>query len=350
MNHRLLLVGLCLGLSCGLVFRAPQAVSARENTGSQNHLMPEEISEGWIQLFDGESLFGWKGTPGIDWRVEEGEIRAEKGPIGGLFTNMEFANYELKCDFKIDATTNSAVFVHSIFDPQNPVKECYEVNLCDQHPKFKTGGIVGIAPPQHFVPGAGGWKQMHLTVRGPKVQVKIDRELVLDFEGKGDQARHVGLIGLQKNVGAVAFRNIFLKPLDQKQLFNGKDLTGWHLTPGGKSTFTAEEGAIHVKNGRGYLESDGTWKDFILQAEIFSNGEHLNSGIFFRSIKATEKLPAEGYEAQVRNEWKGSDRTKPVDFGTGAIYRRIATRKVVSSDFEWFTMTVAARVRRSASG
>ena len=34
--------------------------------------------------------------------------------------------------------------------------------------------------------------------------------------------------------------------------------------------------------------------------------------------------------------------TQPVDFGTGAIYRRIATRRVVPNDFEWFTMTVAA--------
>ena len=36
------------------------------------------------------------------------------------------------------------------------------------------------------------------------------------------------------------------------------------------------------------------------------------------------------------------DRTKPADFGTGAIYRRVPARKVVSNDNEWFTMTVVA--------
>ena len=33
---------------------------------------------------------------------------------------------------------------------------------------------------------------------------------------------------------------------------------------------------------------------------------------------------------------------KPSDFGTGAIYRRVPSRKVVSDDNEWFTMTVLA--------
>jgi hypothetical protein len=45
----------------------------------------------------------------------------------------------------------------------------------------------------------------------------------------------------------------------------------------------------------------------------------------------------------------GDDRTKPVDFGTGAIYRRQPARKVVSTDGEWFTMTVAAHGRHIAT-
>ena len=76
-----------------------------------------------------------------------------------------------------------------------------------------------------------------------------------------------------------------------------------------------------------------------LTAREISDGSHCNSGIFFRSnLNEFEN----GYEDQIRNEWEGDDRTKPVDFGTGAIYRRQAARKVVSSDHEWFTMTLIA--------
>jgi len=71
--------------------------------------------------------------------------------------------------------------------------------------------------------------------------------------------------------------------------------------------------------------------------ECISNGKHLNSGIFFRSI------PGErwnGYETQVHNGFKDGDRTKPIDSGTGGIYRRQAARKVVSDDFQWFAKTL----------
>lgn len=184
---------------------------------------------------------------------------------------------------------------------------------------------------------------MSLVVKGETIQVSIEGEEVLKFTDKSPNARKSGLLGLQKNAGKVSFRNIRLRPILGASLLKGDELTGWHLVPGGQSTFTLKNGELHVQNGRGYLESDDEWGDFILQSEIFSNGEHLNSGIFFRAMRGTEQNPADGYEAQVRNQWEGDDRNKPVDFGTGGIYRRIPTRRVVSSDFEWFTMTVAAR-------
>jgi hypothetical protein len=74
-----------------------------------------------------------------------------------------------------------------------------------------------------------------------------------------------------------------------------------------------------------------------LQLECFSNGKHLNSGVFFRCI------PGEfnnGYECQIRNEYKDGDRDQPVDFGTGGIYRRQPARRVTADDFKWFPMTL----------
>ena len=64
------------------------------------------------------------------------------------------------------------------------------------------------------------------------------------------------------------------------------------------------------------LESEKSYGDFVLQLECYSNGKHLNSGIFFRSIPGEYN---NGYECQIRNEYKDNDRTQPVDFGTGTI-------------------------------
>lgn len=143
----------------------------------------------------------------------------------------------------------------------------------------------------------------------------------------------------------VKLKNIRYKPLDAKPLFNGKDLTGWKENMAKKASVfsVTKDGYLNVKNGPGDLQTTDQFANFVLQLECISNGKHLNSGIFFRCIPEQYQ---QGYEAQIRNEWMGDDRTKPVDFGTGAIYRRIASRKVVSTDGEWFTMTIITHGKR----
>jgi hypothetical protein len=63
----------------------------------------------------------------------------------------------------------------------------------------------------------------------------------------------------------------------------------------------------------------------------------LNSGVFFRTPPG---VFWKGYESQVRNQWQGDDRSKPVDFGTGGNYGNQPARRVVPSDHEWFTKTI----------
>ncbi|HEX4592593.1 MAG TPA: DUF1080 domain-containing protein, partial [Gemmataceae bacterium] len=144
--------------------------------------------------------------------------------------------------------------------------------------------------------------------------------------------------------GELRLRNVKLKPLGLEPIVNGKDLTGWKRFTGNerqaKSKFTVTpEGWINVKNGPGDLQTEKQWADFIFQGECISNGRHLNSGVFFRCIPGQYQ---QGYEYQIQNGYKDNDRTKPEDFGTGAIYRRVKARKVVPNDHEWFTMTLIA--------
>ena len=54
---------------------------------------------------------------------------------------------------------------------------------------------------------------------------------------------------------------------------------------GGDSTFTVgEKLELNVKNGPGDLQTEAKYGDFLLQLQCFSNGKHLNSGVFFRAI------------------------------------------------------------------
>src|SRR3989442_10608510 len=88
-----------------------------------------------------------------------------------------------------------------------------------------------------------------------------------------------------------------------------------------------------------WLCNDCTFDIYICNCAYNPSG-HANSGVFIRGDRDGFWT---GYESQIRNEYKDGDRAQPVDYGTGAIYGRVATRKVVANDNEFFTMTIDAR-------
>jgi hypothetical protein len=315
-------------------------------------LSPEEVGAGWISLFDGESMFGWKANNdpeagGVNWSVRDGAISADSGEQGLLVTTVPFADYELRCDYRLAEGGNSGIFLRTTFRPIDAARDCYELNMCDSHPEYPTGSLVGRQKGRR-VAGEGAWKTYHVRLQGPQITVKLDDHEVLDFTDEGTAVRLAGYIGLQKNVGRIEFRNIFLRPLGTQPILNGRDLTGWRDVPGSKSQFKIVDGAVHVTSGPGFLETIDTWADFILQGEARTNGRHLNSGIFFRAQPGTVAAPSNGYEFQIHNGFRG-DRTQPVDAGTGAIFRRQPARRVVGNDGEWLALTLVAHGPRFAT-
>ena len=86
-------------------------------------------------------------------------------------------------------------------------------------------------------------------------------------------------------------------------LFNGKDLSGWH-NPYSHGEFNVVKGVIElVADKKFFLAHDNQVSDFILQAEIKLPLGKANSGFLFRSQKR-ENGSMFGYQAEV----DGSDR------------------------------------------
>jgi len=221
----------------------------------------------------------------------------------------------------------------------------------------------------------GGWVRLQGTVRNARV-ADASYESFLGASARsatrvapgGDKPASAHLVLSGKGV---VFRNLKIRPLGLKGLpfVRGKETLGeWKVLPGKKSQFTVtEEGWLHVKDGPGDLQSRDQWGDFVLQLECKTNGPKLNSGIFFRCRPDEYQ---QGYEAQIHNgflpaadkeytlevydpqthELKETKKVKyaAVDYGTGAIYRRMPARKQMAEDGEWFTMTVAAHGRHMA--
>ncbi|MBX7169283.1 MAG: DUF1080 domain-containing protein [Pirellulales bacterium] len=302
---------------------------------ADNQLTPEEVSGGWILLFDGETLFGWEPGSQADWRVEQGTIAVSSGEPGLLVTTSPFADYTLQCDFRAAAGTNSGIFLRTPKQPTDPAKDCYELNIAPpEKSPFATGSFVGRAKAAQAAYDEQ-WHHYEVTAQGGHFVVHLDGQQVLDYTDPAPLGR--GLIGLQLNSGAVAFKNVKLRPDGLQPIFNGRNLEGWTVFPDKKAEFSVNEsGELVVRKGNGQLETQGQWADFVLQLDVFVVGRGLNSGVFFRSIPGQFW---QGYESQIQNAFRRT-RDKPVDCGTGGFYRRQNARRIVADDQTWFTKTL----------
>ncbi|RMG37432.1 MAG: DUF1080 domain-containing protein [Planctomycetota bacterium] len=323
----------------------PESVDEEFRARPLKQLSPQQLDEGWVELFDGQTLFGWESAnPSVNWRVEDGAIVAEAGGPGLLTTFVACADFELQCDVRLERGGNSGIFLRTPARPRNPSVDCYEWNLCDSHDAFPTASLVGRRAVHGVRIEDDRWHTCRIRFQGPHLKAWIDGRLVTDFREAAQSAGFLrrGFIGLQQNRGRVAFRRIFLKPLGTRPLLPEHGLEGWRIVPGSRSRFSIEDGTLAIDGGPGYLQTKGRWADFALQLEAFVDGARLNSGVFFRALAGTQDAPANGYEVQIHNGFYDGDRSRPVDAGTGAIFRRTVARWVVPDDRQWFHLTLIA--------
>jgi hypothetical protein len=256
-------------------------------------------------------------------------------------TTTEWGEYLLHVEFKAVARTNSGVFLQSPLKPIDPARNCYELNIAPADNPFPTGSFVGRQKgklAKKKFPAADEWHSFDVAVLDGEFAVRLDGKSVLQYADA--KPIRMGHIGLQSREGAVAFRSIRLKPMGLQPLLNGRNLDGWNKERAEKCQFQlTDKGELHLSNGPGQIETVRDYTNFVLQLECKVNGSGLNSGVFFRTL---HKGRWAGYESQIQNGFKDGDRTKPRDFGTGAIYRRQPARRVVADDMKWFTKTIVA--------
>lgn len=121
-------------------------------------------------------------------------------------------------------------------------------------------------------------------------------------------------------------------------IFNGENLDGWKKATENPESVTVEDGTIKCSGERSHLFYDGKFKNFEFEAEI-KTLEHSNSGIFIHTEYQAEGWPAAGYEIQVNNSYRGSDKY-PERKKTASIYSIRNIYYPVAKDNEWFKMRV----------
>ncbi len=164
----------------------------------------------WVDLFDGKTLTGWTNQGDANWHVEDGTLTADTGDVCLLTTAKQYENYELEVEFKAMVGGNSGVFLNSEAKVTNEAVDCYEINIAPPSNPFPTGSIVKIVK----IEGQGekdDWRRYRLRVENGTISVVLDGKELIKHQVAN--ARCAGFIGLQKNAGKIAFRNIRIKEL-----------------------------------------------------------------------------------------------------------------------------------------
>ena len=297
-------------------------------------LSESELNEGWVNLFDGQSLFGWSIVGKANWRVEDGVIKVDRGEKSFLCTNLKLADCELSVDFRADAKTNSGVFLRTQPSPEDVTIDCIELNIAPPENPFPTGSLVQR---QKFEPAdldkqfgkfdPTQWHTYRIRMNGDKIAIGLDGKKILEYTD--DSGLRHGHVSLQHNEGRVEFRNVRLRPLDAAKLkLDANWEEDWVKSAKEGVEFGAQvtQDGLKVTGGLGQLQSKSDWGDFILQATYQLARPDVNSGIFFRCVR---DAMLDGYECQLNHAIANDDPLQPADGGAGGIFRRAPARIVI---------------------
>ncbi|MGD2095335.1 MAG: DUF1080 domain-containing protein [Phycisphaerales bacterium] len=324
-------------------------------------------AEGWISLFDGKTLNGWKASENKDtFTVQDGMIIAH-GLRSHLFyvgavENADFKNFEFKADVMTKPGSNSGIYFHTKYQETNWPEKGYEVQVNNTHSDWrKTGGLYAVQDVRKSAAKDNEWFTEHIIVIDNKIRVKVNGKTVVDWTEPEDWKPPAGMSGRKISNGTFAlqghdpgsivyYKNIMVRPLPSSaglpkgwvNLFDGKTLSCWKASEN-KDTFDVRDGMIVVDGRRSHLfyigpVEDANFKNFEFKADIMTKPGS-NSGLYFHTEYQQTGWPAKGYEVQVNNTH--SDWRK-----TGSLYGIDDVRQSLAKDNEWFTEHIIVQGKR----
>ena len=149
--------------------------------------------DGWISLFDGKSLDGWRASEHPDtFRVVNGTIEAH-GPRAHLFyvgpvAGARFKNFEFEAEVKTWPGANSGIFFHTAFQDAGWPAQGYEAQINNTqathggyHEFKKTGSLYAVRNLYKSPVRDGEWFTLRIAVRGKRITIHLNDELVVDY-------------------------------------------------------------------------------------------------------------------------------------------------------------------------
>jgi hypothetical protein len=272
---------------------------------------------GFVALFNGRDLSGWRGGDTFDhrkllampaaeraaqiakwttsmkehWSAADGEL-VNDGQGAYATTEKDYGDFELRLEYRTVPKADSGIYLRGV--PQVQIWDYTEKE------KFPIGAGKGSGGLWNNSPGAPGkdplvladkpfgeWNKFRIVMVGARVSVWLNDQLVVDhalMENYYDRKTPVprtGPIQLQTHGGEIRWRNVYLRELPAEEAnrllksrnnagferaFNGRDWTGW---TGPLENYDIRDGAIVCKPEKGgTIYTKETYADFAVRLEF----------------------------------------------------------------------------------
>jgi hypothetical protein len=196
----------------------------------------ESAASGWISLFDGKTLSGWKtNTLPDSFSVVDGTIRARAtGESSHLFyvgtgatPEAAFKNFELELFARSEPGSNSGIFFHTDIrsgdgQRKSHLSKGYEVQLNSSSiEKRKTGSLYDVVDLAESPVDESTWFRVRVRVQEKRIVIHVNDRQVVDYTEPDNVQRAANRAGrkIDPNGGMIA-----LQGHDPKSTFYFKDI------------------------------------------------------------------------------------------------------------------------------
>jgi hypothetical protein len=178
----------------------------------------KDDEQGWVHLFNGKDLEGWKTHPDdkAKWEVKDG-VLIGSGPAGHLFSERgDYENFIYRVEAKINDHGNSGQYFRTQYGPSFPKGYEAQINSTHRDP-VRTGSLYGFgkeATVYDMLVKPDEWFTQEVTAIGNHIVIKVNGKTTVDFVDKKNTYTKGHFALQQHDPGTVVmFRKIEVKEL-----------------------------------------------------------------------------------------------------------------------------------------
>jgi hypothetical protein len=183
--------------------------------------------KGWVPLFNGKDLSGWKNNGDEKWVVERGTILCEStaNKYGYLTTEKTYRDFNLRLKFKGESAGNSGVFLRARITDINPqhgpdiLGMQVEVDpTVGKHTGglYESGGrgwVIMPTPEAEQALKLGDWNDLEVSALGNHIVTHLNGVKVVDYVDPAPKFTD-GVVALQIHTGGgvkMRWKDIFIQ-------------------------------------------------------------------------------------------------------------------------------------------